>query len=110
MKINTLSVFPEIIKNNCKYGVLSKAVGKKLITINNYSFFTEADNNRGIDDEQYGHNPGMVISFEKTYKIFKKIKKNEPKTKFIFLILSILVFSCPTNNSVMEIFFLERIS
>ena len=28
MKINTLSVFPEIIKNNCKYGVLSKAVGK----------------------------------------------------------------------------------
>ena len=27
----------------------------------------------------------MVISFEKTYKIFKKIKKNEPKTKFIFL-------------------------
>lgn len=85
MKINTLSVFPEIIKNNCKYGVLSKAVGKKLITINNYSFFTEADKNRGIDDEQYGHNPGMVISFEKTYKIFKKIKKNEPKTKFIFL-------------------------
>ena len=54
MKINTLSVFPEIIKNNCKYGVLSKAVGKKLITINNYSFFTEADNNKGIDDEQYG--------------------------------------------------------
>ena len=85
MKINTLSVFPEIIKNNCKYGVLSKAVEKKLITINNYSFFTEADNNKGIDDEQYGHNPGMVISFEKTFKIFKKIKKNEPKTKFIFL-------------------------
>lgn len=85
MKINTLSTFPDIIKNSLKYGVLSKAIKNKLIELNHFSYFNEIEDKDRIDDEQYGHSPGMVISYEKTYKIFKKIKKINPKTKVIFV-------------------------
>ena len=65
MKINTLSTFPDIIKNSLKYGVLSKAIKNKLIELNHFSYFNEIEDKDRIDDEQYGHSPGMVISYMK---------------------------------------------
>ena len=62
--------------------------------------------------DQGAFKDGIAVTSAALYKygkIFSSVTFPK-KTKFIFLILSILVFSCPTNNTVMEIFFLERIS
>ena len=85
MKINTVSVFPNIIKNNLKYGIIGKSLKKNIIDIQNYSYTQFLNNNERIDDQIYGHDPGMVISYQKTYNLFKKIKENNKSSKFIFM-------------------------
>ena len=84
MKINTVSTFPRIIKEATKYGIVSNAVKNKLININHFSLTNDLNKSERIDDEQYGIEPGMVLSYEKSYGLFKKIKTLNPNTKFIF--------------------------
>ena len=84
MKINTVSTFPRIIKEATKYGIVSNAVKNKLININHFSLTNDLNQSERIDDEQYGIEPGMVLSYEKSYRLFKKIKTLNPNTKFIF--------------------------
>src|SRR6056300_212441 len=84
MKINTVSTFPRIIKEATKYGIVSNAVKNKLININHFSLINDLSQGDRIDDEQYGIDPGMVLSYEKSYKLFKRIKTLNPNTKFIF--------------------------
>ena len=84
MKINTVSTFPRIIKEATKYGIVSNAVKNKLININHFSLTNDLNQSERIDDEQYGIEPGMVLSYEKSYGLFKKIKTLNPNTKFIF--------------------------
>ena len=84
MKINTVSIFPRIIKEATKYGIVSNAVNNKLININHFSLINDLDQGDRIDDEQYGIESGMVLSYKKNYKLFKRIKTLNPNTKFIF--------------------------
>ena len=84
MKINTVSTFPRIIKEATKYGIVSNAVKNKLININHFSLTNDLNQSERIDDEQYGIEPGMVLSYEKSYGLFKKIKKNKSKYKIYF--------------------------
>lgn len=84
MNINTVSTFPRIIKEATKYGIVSNAVKNKLININHFSLINDLNQSERIDDEQYGIEPGMILSYEKSYRLFKKIKTLNPNTKFIF--------------------------
>ena len=58
---------------------LKRKVSKnKLININHFSLTNDLNQSERIDDEQYGIEPGMVLSYEKSYGLFKKIKTLNP--------------------------------
>jgi len=63
MKINIISIFPEMFDSVIQYGVLSRAIKKKLIKVcyfnpRNYS------KRKKIDDKPYGGGPGMIMTFQ----------------------------------------------
>ena len=76
MKINVLSVFPEIF-DSLKYGVVGKAITKKLITIKLIDLKEFSSNSYGsIDDSPYGGGAGMVMSPEPISNALKGINKS----------------------------------
>ena len=76
MKINVLSVFPEIF-DSLKYGVVGKAITKKLITIKLIDLKEFSSNSYGsLDDSPYGGGAGMVMSPEPISNALKGINKS----------------------------------
>ena len=59
---NFITIFPELINNFLKYGLVSRAIEKKIIEINTiYLRDFSDDSNLRIDDKSYGGGPGMVM-------------------------------------------------
>ena len=85
MIFNILSVFKEIIKPSLKYGILAKAIKKKKIKVNLYSYSDYIKDGDRLDDKQFGGDPGMVIKYQNASRAIKEIKKSNPKTTTIFL-------------------------
>lgn len=74
MKIEIVTIFPEIIKNYLKFGILNKAIEKKLVEINvhNLRDYTN-DIHKRVDDYAYGGSPGMVMMAEPLIKAVEDI-------------------------------------
>ena len=85
MIFNILSVFRELIKPSLKYGVLSKAIKRKKIKVNIFSYSDYLNDSDRMDDKQFGGEPGMVIKYKNASKAINAIKKSNPGTKVIFL-------------------------
>jgi tRNA (guanine37-N1)-methyltransferase len=62
MKINVITIFPEIVENILSMGMLGIAAKKSLATFNVVSLreFTK-DRHRTVDDEPYGGGGGMIL-------------------------------------------------
>ena len=80
MKIIIISIIPEIIESYVNYGVIKKAIDRKIIDIEviNVRHFSE---DSYIDDKPYGGGAGMIIKVEPLVKAtrFAKNKLNNPK-------------------------------
>lgn len=65
MQIRVISLFPEMIENLSKYGVVGRAIENKLVSLSifNPRDYT-SDKNRRVDDRPYGGGPGMVMQYE----------------------------------------------
>ena len=85
MIFNILSDFRELIKPSLKYGVLSKAIKRKKIKVNIFSYSDYLNDSDRMDDKQFGGEPGMVIKYKNASKAINAIKKSNPGTKVIFL-------------------------
>ncbi len=65
MKIEVVTLFPEMIRNALRYGVTSRALERGLLSVgtqNPREFAT--DPHRTVDDRPYGGGPGMVMKVE----------------------------------------------
>ena len=87
MKFNVITIFPEQLKKTLEFGVIGKAIEKKLIELNFIDPREFSDNNYGsIDDKAYGGGPGMVMQAEPILSSIEKAKKeskNNIKTVFL---------------------------
>jgi len=65
MRIDVISLFPDMFTAVTEHGITGRAIEKNLlnITIWNPRDFTE-DNHRTVDDRPYGGGPGMVMMVE----------------------------------------------
>jgi tRNA (guanine37-N1)-methyltransferase len=74
MKINFLTIFPEIFNSYLNESILARAQGKKLVKFNivNIRDFTN-DNHRSVDDSPYGGGAGMVMKVEPIFKALKSL-------------------------------------
>ena len=62
MKIAVITLFPALIEEFTRHGILSRGVANGLLSVNTYNprDYTE-DTHRTVDDRPYGGGPGMVM-------------------------------------------------
>ena len=83
LKIDVITIFPEIFKAVTGESIIKRARRKKKIEIkiHNLRDFTN-DTHRKVDERPFGGGPGMLISPEPVFKAVRKIKGRR-KTKVI---------------------------
>jgi tRNA (guanine37-N1)-methyltransferase len=75
MKFSVVTLFPQMFEAITDYGITSRAVKKKQLTVStvNPRDFTE-DKHRTVDDRPYGGGPGMVMMVEPMKKAIRQAK------------------------------------
>lgn len=92
MRINVLTLFPEIIENYSNTSIVGRAVKAKIVEIKIYDLRDFGVGNRKtVDGKPYGGGGGMVLRIDVVAKAIEKIKSDDPKTKIILL--------CPTGKT-----------
>ncbi len=85
MRIDIITVFPEMIAGAVKYGIINRAQENGLLKVfvHNLRDFT-SDRHRSVDDYCYGGGPGMLMKPEPLFKAVESIKPAKD-TKIILL-------------------------
>jgi tRNA (guanine37-N1)-methyltransferase len=86
MRFDVISLFPEMFDAITKHGITSRALDKKIYSLNviNPREFTQ-DNHKTVDDRPYGGGPGMVMLAEPLAQAIKAAKANNANASVIHL-------------------------
>ena len=78
MKIDILTLFPELFGEFFKWSIIGRAVDKNLVELNctNIRDFSK-DKHKKVDDYPFGGGPGMVMRPEPIYEAIESIKEND---------------------------------
>jgi len=81
MQFDIITIFPDFFTTPLKYGIISKAIEKKIIkiTLHNLRDYSNDKHNK-VDDRPFGGGAGMVFMVEPIYNALKKIKGNDSYT------------------------------
>jgi tRNA (guanine37-N1)-methyltransferase len=108
MKIDILTIFPEMFKGPLTESLIGKATEKEILKINivNIRHFSK-DKHKKVDDKSFGGGCGMVIKPEPLYDAIKSVgvKKNSTRMEGPYA-KSCVIYMSPQgrilNNSVVE--------
>ena len=76
--LNILTIFPGIISEWAKHGIVQQGIKKKLININIYDLREWGKGkHKQIDDAPYGGGPGMVMMVEPLDRAINKINSEK---------------------------------
>ena len=77
MHLDVITIFPEMVLNLAKFGVVGRAIRNGLVSLNvvNPREFS-TDRHRSIDDRPYGGGPGMVMQFEPLQKAVRETARD----------------------------------
>lgn len=84
MRIDIISLFPEVFKSYFSKSIIWRAQKKKLVKIYLHNLRDYAkDKHKTVDDKTYGGGPGMILKIEPIYRALRalKIKKQKGKSK-----------------------------
>lgn len=97
MKIDILTLFPEIFDNIFNWSIIGRAVKKELVKLNciNIRDFSK-DKHRRVDDYPFGGGPGMVMKPEPIYEAIDSVR--EDCSKVIYLSPKGKVYNQKTAN------------
>lgn len=86
MRIDILTLFPEMFDGPFQHSIIKRAVQKKLteIVIHNIRDFSENKHNK-VDDYPYGGEPGMVVMIQPIYKCISFLKSQRDYDEVIFM-------------------------
>ena len=87
-KFEVITIFPEIVSDYTKIGIVARAIKKKFISLQPHDLraFT-SDPHKTVDDRPYGGGFGMVLKPDIMHQAIKKVvgAKNAAKTRTILL-------------------------
>ena len=85
MRIDILTVLPELLESPLNHSIVKRAKEKKLVEINiiNLREFTN-DNYKSVDDYAFGGGAGMVMMIEPVYKAIEKLKSERDYDEIIY--------------------------
>jgi len=85
MRFSILSIFPGMIEDFVSYGLLAKAIEKKIITVKTYDLRDFARNkHRKVDDRPFGGGAGMVMMPDPLFNAMEVIKEEKPGKVLLF--------------------------
>lgn len=80
MKIDILTLFPEMVESFTKESIIKRAIDKKLIEVNVIDFRKySSDSHKKVDDTPYGGGSGMVLMCQPIYDCIEDIKTKDSK-------------------------------
>ncbi|NLW39803.1 MAG: tRNA (guanosine(37)-N1)-methyltransferase TrmD [Tissierellia bacterium] len=84
MRIDVLTLFPEIFATFKSWSMVGRIMDKGLVTINeiNIRDFSE-DKHRRVDDYPFGGGPGMIMKPEPIYSAIKEVKRDHSKVIYL---------------------------
>jgi tRNA (guanine37-N1)-methyltransferase len=86
MRIDIISVIPELLYSPLNHSIVKRAQEKKLIEINFFNLRDYAsDNYKSVDDYQYGGGAGMVMLIEPIDKIISHLKSERDYDEIIYM-------------------------
>jgi tRNA (guanine37-N1)-methyltransferase len=85
MRIDILTVQPELLESPLNHSIVKRAKEKKLVEINiiNLRDFT-TDKYKSVDDYAFGGGAGMVMMIEPVYKAIEKLKSERYYDEIIY--------------------------
>ena len=85
MRIDVLTLFPDIFDNLNSFSIIKKAIDSKKVKIKSHNLREFAENSRKVDDYPYGGLPGMVIKIEPIDNCIEYLKKSNNYDEIIYL-------------------------
>ena len=86
MRIDIISVVPELIKGFFDYSIIKRAIDKQLVEVYFHNLHDYANNAyRQVDDYQFGGGAGMVMMIEPIDKCITSLKAERDYDEVIFL-------------------------
>ena len=86
MRIDIISVLPELIESPFNASILKRAIDKQIIEICFHDLKKYASNKRKqVDDYQYGGGSGMVMMIEPIKKCIDLLKKQRTYDEIIYM-------------------------
>jgi tRNA (guanine37-N1)-methyltransferase len=86
MRIDILSVLPELLDSFFSHSILKRAREKGLLEVNSYPLRRWAVNDYGqVDDYQYGGGAGMVLMCEPLANAIEELGRSEPYDEIVYL-------------------------
>lgn len=78
MIFDVLTLFPEMIKDSCKYSILKRAVDNNILSVNtiNPRDYT-LNKHKKVDDTPYGGGAGMVLMVQPYVDAYESVKRCE---------------------------------
>ncbi len=85
MRIDILTVLPELIESPLNYSIVKRAKDKGLVEINvvNLHDYTN-DKYKSVDDYAFGGGAGMVMMIEPVFKVLNKLKSERNYDEIIY--------------------------
>jgi len=85
MRIDILTVLPELLQSPLNYSIVKRAKDKGLVEINvlNLRDFTK-DKYKTVDDYAFGGGAGMVMMIEPVYKAIEKLRSEREYEEIIY--------------------------
>ncbi len=85
MRIDIITVLPELLESPLNYSIVKRAREKKIVEINviNLRDFT-TDKYKTVDDYAFGGGAGMVMMIEPVYKAIEKLKSEREYDEIIY--------------------------
>ena len=86
MRIDIISVVPEIMESPFAYSIMKRAIDKQLVEVHFHNLHDYANNAyRQVDDYQFGGGAGMVLMIEPIDKCISALKAERHYDEVIFL-------------------------
>jgi tRNA (guanine37-N1)-methyltransferase len=99
MRIDIITLFPDMVQNYFEHSIMKRAQTKQLATINVINLRDYSTNkHKKVDDYPFGGGAGMVMSIEPIAACITALKAERTYDEIIFLTPDGEVFNQPTAN------------
>ncbi|MFT5225268.1 MAG: tRNA (guanine37-N1)-methyltransferase [Polaribacter sp.] len=86
MRIDVITLFPEMVEQVVNYGVVGRAADQKLLDLQcwNPRDYT-VDKHRTVDDRPYGGGPGMLMKVQPLEETIQAVRDKNPQAQVVYL-------------------------